>query len=206
MTIFKGVVLFDYDYLFMKTQKKRKILKVEPLPVITLGHSILRKVAKKVRKPTDHKIKELAEQMIATIKSFNGVGIAAPQVNHSLRIIVIASTPTPAYPSAPKMKPLVMINPRFVWKSKRVVKGWEGCGSLLGVRAEIMRSFEVEIAYQDLNGSECRINLTGLPARVAQHEVDHLNGIMFIDYVGTEDLVSDKYVTELFKKEVSRKR
>ena len=177
-----------------------KKTKAPILPVITLGHPTLRKIAKEVKNPLSPDIQEFIPSLVATINSFGGVGIAAPQVNRSLRIIVVASKPTPPYPNAPRMKPVVMINPIIFKRSVRLVKGWEGCGSLLGVRAKIKRYLWVGVAYLDTRGRLQNMHLRGLPARICQHEVDHLDGVMFVDGVAPANLVADQYLREVILK------
>ncbi len=170
------------------------------LPVITLGHPTLRKVAKKVKNPLSSEIQEFIPSLVATINSFGGVGIAAPQVNRSLRIIVVASKPVPRYPNAPLMTPTVMINPVIAKRSSRLVKDWEGCGSLLGVRALIPRYVWIDVSYLDQGGRPQQVRLQDFPARIAQHEIDHLDGIMFVDGVASSKLVADQYFQEVILK------
>ena len=179
----------------MEKKQKRTILKV-----ITLGHPTLRKVAKEVRNPLDPTIKIFADDLLASMKSFDGVGIAAPQVDRSIRMLIVASTPTPFYPKAPKMKPLVMINPSMLAHSGKMVKGWEGCGSLMGVRARISRYTAIDVEFTNLKGEIQRMHLKNFVARVFQHELDHLNGIMFIDHVGIGDLVASEWLSSTLKK------
>ena len=170
------------------------------LEVITLGHPILRRIAKKINDPTSPEIRTLAKGMLASMRSFKGVGIAAPQVNQSVRLIVIASTSTPFYPKAPKVKPLVMINPLLLNYSRATQKGWEGCGSLLGVRAKVSRYTWVDARFTDQKGKSHDMRLKGFLARVFQHELDHLNGIMFIDHVKMSDIVSSTWLSFTIKK------
>ena len=184
-----------------KKQNKRPILKV-----ITLGHPTLRKIAREVKSPLDPEIKIFAADLLASMKSFDGVGIAAPQVNRSIRMLVIASAPSPFYPKAPKMKPLVMINPSMLAHSGKMAKGWEGCGSLMGVRARISRYTVIDVEFIDLKGKIQRMHLVNFVARVFQHELDHLNGIMFTDHVSTGDLVASEWLSSTLKKKGKDKK
>jgi peptide deformylase len=175
------------------------------LTVIGLGHPTLRKKAKEVKDLGDPKLVEFIQDLTLTIKSFKGVGIAAPQVDKSIRVLVIASSPSLVYPKAPRMKPLVMINPVMVGHSAKMVKGWEGCGSLLGVRAQIMRYVWTDVEFIDVKGKKASMHLKDFLARVFQHELDHLNGIMFIDHVPKSALVSDKWFQATVVKKLKEK-
>lgn len=125
---------------------------------------------------------ELAQALEATMLERNGVGIAAPQVYISKRVIIVASRPNPRYPQAPQMEPVVMVNPEILEFSETVCLGEEGCLSVEGERAEVERAFSVKVRYQTLQGQVIETQFSDFPARIVQHEVDHLNGILFIDY------------------------
>ena len=172
--------------------KTRKTKSVKPLTVLTGDRPTLRKIAQAVKNPTTKKFKKFVKQLVKTIKSFGGVGIAAPQVGESLRVIVVASKPTPAYPDAPTMKPTVMVNPSICRRSGRMVMGWEGCGSLPGIRAMVLRYSWVEVTYTNMSGNLCYIGYDGLLARILQHELDHLDGILFTDCADLDTLVSEE--------------
>ena len=173
---------------------------IAPLPVITLGHPTLRKIAREVKDPTAPEIQTFVAQLLASMRSFGGVGIAAPQVNRRERIMIIASAPGPFYPRAPKIKPVVLINPVLLKHSSKREKGWEGCGSFMGVRAKVSRFFWVDVTYTDMKGKQITRRLEGFLARIFQHELDHLNGIMFIDHVSMKDLVASEWLSSTVKK------
>ncbi|MDP1971276.1 MAG: peptide deformylase, partial [Methylobacter sp.] len=121
--------------------------------------------------------------MQSTLAMTSGVGIAAPQISESKQIIIIASRPTPRYPSAPLMEPTVMINPCFQVLSETQEKGWEGCLSIPGIRALVPRYQEIMIRYTDQQGGLVESKLSGFVARIFQHEIDHLEGKTYLDRV-----------------------
>lgn len=128
-----------------------------------------------------------------TVSNANGVGIAAPQVAQSRRMFIVASRPNPRYPDAPEMEPTTMINPRILAHSEQMVKGWEGCLSIPGIRGLVPRYQAIEVEYIGRDGKRHQQELTGFVARIFQHELDHLNGIVFLDRVeSTQDLMSEK--------------
>lgn len=168
------------------------------LEITQLGNSILRKVASPVTNLQDQKLQELIADLLATVQQANGVGIAAPQVGQSQRVFIVASRPSPRYPQAPQMEPTVMINPSILTHSSTINKGWEGCLSIPGIRGLVPRYDTIEVAYFDQNGEPCRQNFTGFAARIFQHELDHLNGLVFLDRVeSTQELVTEQEYQKL---------
>ena len=153
----------------------------EILDIARLGHSILRQQAEIVKNIADPQVRVLIDSLITTAAAVNGVGIAAPQVARSFRLFVIASRPNDRYPHAPTMSPTAIINPRILAHSAVIEKDWEGCLSVPGVRGLVPRSREIEVEFCDRDGNLQRMILTGFIARIFQHELDHLNGILFID-------------------------
>lgn len=161
-------------------------------PLITLGHPVLRQVAQPVDSVRDESVQQLIDQLLATVRTANGVGIAAPQLGYSLRILVIASRPNLRYPHAPLMEPTVLINPRLISASDEMELGWEGCLSVPGVRGQVPRHQTVEVEYCDRHGQPHRQVWEGFVARIFQHEADHLEGKVFLDRVQSEtDLLSE---------------
>lgn len=126
---------------------------------------------------------EFANALEATMLEKNGVGIAAPQVYVSKRIIIVASRSNPRYPDAPEMDAIVMVNPEIVSFSSEKNVGEEGCLSVADQRAEVERATNIQVKYQTLAGESVQQNFSGFPARIVQHEVDHLDGILFVDRV-----------------------
>jgi peptide deformylase len=128
----------------------------------------------------------------------NGVGIAAPQIGESWQVIIIASRPTARYPKAPKMPATLMVNPQFEILDASLIKDWEGCLSVPGIRALVPRYRKIKVSYQNQQGQACEMVLDDFPARVFQHEFDHLNGMVYLDRVETNtDIVAE---SEFFKR------
>ncbi|MGB5595615.1 MAG: peptide deformylase [Crocosphaera sp.] len=158
--------------------------------IAQVGNTILRQPAQLVTDVTEGKIQQLIDSLLSTAMNANGVGIAAPQVSQSYRIFIVCSHPNPRYPDAPLMEPTVMINPRLLSHSEETVKGWEGCLSVPGVRGLVPRYRAIAVEYLDRQGKLQHQEFTDFVARIFQHELDHLNGILFIDRVeNSEDLV-----------------
>jgi peptide deformylase len=169
------------------------------LKICQLGHSVLRQVAQPVENILDPQVQILINHLISTVSQANGVGIAAPQVAQSYRLFIVASRPNLRYPQAPIMEPTAMINPKIVAHSQETVKGWEGCLSVPGIRGLVSRSQSVEVEYFNQEGEQCRQFFADFVARIFQHELDHLDGIVFLDRVETtQDLISE----EEFQKQI----
>lgn len=167
----------------------------ELLEIAKLGNPILRQVARPVSDVTDATFQALIDSLIETAISANGVGIAAPQVSQSYRLFIVASRPNPRYPDAPLMEPTATINPKIVSHSDEIVKGWEGCLSVPGIRGLVPRYRAIAVEYSDRHGNLQRQELTDFVARIFQHELDHLNGIVFLDRVESDRdlLTEDEY-------------
>jgi peptide deformylase len=130
---------------------------------------------------------------MATVVKANGVGIAAPQVAKSVRLFIVASRPNPRYPNAPEMEPTAMINPIIIAHSSEVVKGWEGCLSVPGIRGLVPRYQAITVEYTDRNGNLQQQELTDFVGRIFQHEYDHLDGIVFVDRLeNTLDMITEQ--------------
>lgn len=147
--------------------------------VLTICHfpndRVLRQKAKRVPS-TDGSLQRLIDNMIQTMQRANGVGLAAPQVGVPLRVIVL---------QMPEQEPIALINPEIV-KRTGEQEVTEGCLSVPGYYGEIKRSAEVVVKGKDRRGKAVRIKATGLMAEALEHEVDHLNGILYIDHVESE--------------------
>lgn len=124
---------------------------------------------------------QFSQVLYATMLERNGVGIAAPQVYLSKRIIIVASRPNPRYPDAPEMEAVLMINPEIIAMSKESCVGEEGCLSVPDQRGMVRRAESITVRYQSLRGKQIESRYYGFPARIVQHEVDHLNGILFVE-------------------------
>lgn len=163
------------------------------LAITKVGHPVLKELAPQVENFQDENLQELIDSLIATTAAANGVGIAAPQVGESMRLFIVASRPTPRYPNAPLMEPTVMINPQMVSHAEEIVKDWEGCLSVPGLRGLVPRYNEIAVEYVDRRGNRQEKTLTDFVARIFQHELDHLNGILFVDRLESDqDLFSEE--------------
>lgn len=155
------------------------------MPVIRqiaqLGHPVLREPAAPVALPASPAIRALAADMIATMLDADGVGIAAPQVYESSAMFIVASRANPRYPDAPEMEPEIVINPEIVEYSDEIVKGWEGCLSIPGLRGNVPRPHQIRVRYSTLDGAIIDRTFEGFVARIFQHEYDHLLGVVFLD-------------------------
>lgn len=162
-----------------------------------LGSDVLRRQALPVDDFSSSEFRELLLEMQSAMLAEGGVGIAAPQLGVSLQILIIASRPTPRYPLAPEMAPLVMVNPRFDVLEGELHKDWEGCLSVPGIRALVPRHLAIDTRYYDAHGALQRLELRDFPARVFQHEFDHLLGLVYLDRVeSNRDIISE---AEFFK-------
>ena len=169
------------------------------LQIIHHGHPLLDKVAKPIEFPLSQQHHLLIQELMALMLHKNGVGIAAPQVGQSQQIIIVASKPNLRYPNAPSMEPLVMINPKITNASDESILDWEGCLSVPGLRGQVARSQTIDVTFYDLEGQEQRHQYNGFIARIVQHEVDHLNGKVFLDRLHSSQsiLTEDQYFQQI---------
>jgi peptide deformylase len=162
------------------------------LPIAEIGNPVLRQTSSDINQLIDRQLDALILDMIATAAEANGVGIAAPQVSASIRLFIVASRPSPRYPHAPTMKPTAMINPEIIDRSGDLVTGWEGCLSVPGMRGLVLRDRAITVRYFTQDGLLVEQELTDFVARIFQHELDHLDGILFPDRVSNPtDLITE---------------
>lgn len=160
--------------------------------IALLGEPVLRQIAQSIDDVTRAEVQKLAEKMLFTLEGSNGVGLAAPQIFESKRIIVVASKPTKRYPYAPQMPATVMINPEFSPLSDEMIKDYEDCLSIPSIRALVPRYQSIRVTYTDLTGQRLEVDFEGFIARVFQHEYDHLNGLVYLDRVeNNQDIISE---------------
>ena len=157
------------------------------LPVAQRGEEILKLKAALVSYVEFNSkwLMALASAMHATMLERNGVGIAAPQVYISKRVIIVASRPNPRYPDAPEMDAVVMVNPEILEFSQATCFGDEGCLSVPNERGQVERAQVVKVRYYTLQGDVVETSYEGFPARIVQHEVDHLDGVLFVERLST---------------------
>jgi peptide deformylase len=128
----------------------------------------------------DDRLREFAEAMVETMHRESGVGLAAPQVGVERRVLVALQMDSPDDDDA---KPIVMVNPEITARSHDTWVFEEGCLSIPGIRGDVTRPETVTVRYRDVDGREHTIEATGMFGRVVQHEIDHLDGKLFIDYL-----------------------
>lgn len=167
--------------------------------IAQLGHPVLKQTAQLVAEIEADECQQLISEMMHTVEKAGGVGIAAPQVYKSVRIFIMCSKPNARYPNAPFMPPTAMINPEIITVSETLEKGWEGCLSVPSMRGLVPRHTSITVKYFDQYGQVHQAQMTDFVARIFQHELDHLNGLTFIDRLeSTQDLVSESYWYEHF--------
>jgi len=168
--------------------------------IAQLGHPVLRTLAAPVERPASVAVRALIDDMLATLREADGVGIAAPQVYEPVALFIVASQLSPRYPEAPTMEPEVVINPEILERSEDMVKGWEGCLSIPGIRGEVPRHRRIRARYQTAGGRQIEREFTGFVARIFQHEEDHLRGIVFLDRLESmRDIVTEREYQKLLK-------
>jgi peptide deformylase len=147
------------------------------LPILLVPDARLRLKAKPVGPADSDRVRALAPRMLASMYAAPGIGLAAPQVGEGLRLVVIdlQKDEQPA--------PMVLVNPEIVAASKEVATREEGCLSLPGQYAEVTRPARVRVRYHDLEGARQEIEGEGLLSACLQHEIDHLDGVLFVDYL-----------------------
>ncbi len=157
------------------------------LPIVNLPDPILRRKAKLVTK-FDKELQTLIDNMIETMREAPGVGLAAPQVNISQQVAVIEYAESEdeeeeeneATPAKPK-KLYIIINPEIVKVSEEKVMGIEGCLSIPGLHGDVERHEAIQVKALNRHGSPVKLKVDGWMARIFQHEIDHLNGVLFTD-------------------------
>ena len=153
-----------------------------------MGHPVLRAKARplepaEVRSAT---IQKLIDDMMNTMAEYHGVGLAAPQVHEGLRLFVAAIDPhehddDDDDDKAPPPEPIALINPEIIVVGQDVVDDWEGCLSIPDIRGRVPRAREIKVRALDRKGERIELHARNFPARVIQHEADHLDGVLFFD-------------------------
>lgn len=156
------VVPDEFKHLYVKDSKR---------PILKVPHPDLRETAVEVKR-VNSRIKNIIEQMIKIMRDARGIGLAAPQLGITERIVIVA----------PHGKAVPMVNPRIIEATGSEVAE-EGCLSIPGLYGDVERATNIKVTAMDKKGRETTWELSGLAARVAQHEIDHLDGVLFIDKV-----------------------
>jgi peptide deformylase len=149
------------------------------LKVARMGHPVLRKPARPLDKATlrNPLLQKLIDDMIETMHEYHGVGLAAPQVHEDIRLFVGLLDEEPS----PESEPLAVINPEIIPVGPETKEGWEGCLSIPDIRGMVPRFTSIVVKALDREGRPVELRLQDFAARVAQHETDHLDGILFFD-------------------------
>ncbi len=157
------------------------------LKVARMGHPVLRSRAREIeRAELKHpSMQKLIDDMIDTMHEYHGVGLAAPQIHEGLRIFVAAIGPQNEEPISPGDEPMVFINPVITPVGNEVIEDWEGCLSIPDIRGRVPRARSINVSALDRTGGRIDITSHDFPARVIQHETDHLDGVLFFDRMRT---------------------
>jgi peptide deformylase len=153
------------------------------LKVARMGHPVLRTRAREIERSELRKppMQKLIDDMIDTMHEYHGVGLAGPQIHEALRIFVAAINPADEEPLAPSAEPMVFINPVIEPIGHEMYEDWEGCLSIPDIRGRVPRAREIKVTALDRSGGKIEVTSQDFPARVIQHETDHLDGILFFD-------------------------
>lgn len=157
------------------------------LQIYVAPHPVLKKKAEPVENGVTDELRQLMDDMVETMYACDGIGLAAPQVGVSQRVLVIdIDQPRDASTPAEKRgKPQYFVNPEILWSSEDLRIYNEGCLSVPGQYADVTRPDKIRIRYLDYHGKQQEMDVDGLLATCLQHEMDHLNGILFVDHLST---------------------
>ena len=161
--------------------------------VLRIGHPILRRKAEPVANFGNNQLDELITDMKDTMKVENGVGIAAPQIGVSLRVVIFGFDQNSRYPTENPIPFTVLVNPQITFLTNEVEDAWEGCLSVPKMRGLVPRHVEIKYSGYDHKGVFLEREVRGFHARVVQHECDHLDGILYpmrindLSYFGYSD-------------------
>lgn len=152
------------------------------LPIVAYGHPILRKIAEDIE-PGHPGLEELINNMFETMYQSEGVGLAAPQVNQSVRLFIVDASPYEK--DRPELKGFkkAFINPYIIEETGDEWNFNEGCLSIPEIREDVMRKSRIRIQYQDTDFNSYDEIYEGIPARIIQHEYDHLEATLFVDHI-----------------------
>jgi peptide deformylase len=169
------------------------------MPILFVPDPRLRAKARLIE-AADAGVSALAERMLATMYKAPGIGLAAPQVGELLRLVVIDLQ------EEDKPAPLVLVNPKIIAETKELATREEGCLSLPNQFADVTRPARVKVAYQDLTGAKREIEGEGLLSACLQHEIDHLDGVLFVDHLSAlkRNMMLRKLAKELKAKAAER--
>jgi peptide deformylase len=154
------------------------------LKIARMGHPVLREIAQPIADTEIHTLifQTFIDDMIDTMRESDGVGLAAPQVYASKRLVIVeVKGAHPRYPDQPSVPLTVLINPQIVSHSQELEEDWEGCLSIPDLRGRVPRWKSLKVRAMNRAGSTIEFGADGFFARVIQHELDHLDGLMFLE-------------------------
>ncbi|GHE78161.1 peptide deformylase [Thalassotalea profundi] len=161
--------------------------------IYLLGHPILSNPSSPVEDILSDETQTLIKSLLTTVEQAGGVGIAAPQIGIPKRLFIVCSKPNNRYPNAPRMQPTAIINPKIIGYKGDIIEDWEGCLSVPSLRGLVARHNTIDVEYYDIDGQKHLQEFNGFIARIFQHEIDHLNGISFVDRVSNnKNLISEE--------------
>lgn len=166
---------------------------MKPLPILAYPNELLTTPTVKVGSVTPA-IRTLIDGMVETMRSVDGLGLAAPQVGHGIRLAVIEYRPGKGERKQDAIPLMVLVNPKIISKSSDHESGEEGCLSLPGIEIPVSRSRKIKVKTQIDTGETIQFRASGLLARIIQHEVDHLDGKLIIDHVKNKERLLRAYL------------
>ncbi len=152
------------------------------LPIVTYNDPVLRKKCEPIRENSDE-LQALISDMFETMYNSNGVGLAAPQIGRSIQVFVMDADSISEEEGEESLGPLTLINPEIVEKGEEKTKAEEGCLSIPELRDDVVRPDYIKVKFRDRDFNEQILEVRGWASRVIQHELDHLHGVLFIDYL-----------------------
>jgi len=172
------------------------------LPILIAPSPVLKARAQPIKPADADLVRDLIPRMFATMYQAPGIGLAAPQVNQGLRLVVVDLVPND------RRQPYSLINPEIVAASEELATREEGCLSLPGQYADISRPARVRVRYFDQTGAKQEMEADGLMSACIQHEIDHLNGILFVDHLSPlkRNMIMRRLAKEQRIKQDERKR
>jgi peptide deformylase len=173
-------------------------LKNPPLQILHLGDRVLRQPSKRISQ-VNQEVRDLIRQMLQTMYSADGIGLAAPQVGVNKQLIIVD-----IHPEEAANPPLILMNPVIREFGDDVELGQEGCLSIPGVYLDVKRPEMIELSYKDEQGRPQTLFASGLLSRAIQHEIDHLKGVMFVDRVENPILLNQELGKHGFSRQFVR--
>jgi peptide deformylase len=156
--------------------------------IVTIGDPRLKRATAGAGNPRE--VARLLAAMVGRLRGLNGAGLAAPQIGAAVRMVVVEVRRTDVFPDRPETPLLKMVNPVIAWRSESELTDWEGCFSVPGLMGQVPRAERVTVAYATPDSRQVTEDYEGYAARVIQHEVDHLDGIEFLDRMRSMETIT----------------